>query len=41
MAPVSLEPHHQLSDLPINTFNLAEFLQSWPDDPALQVSLTT
>ena len=37
--PVSLEPHHRLSNSPINTFNLAEFLQSWPDDPALQVSL--
>jgi len=40
MIPVSLESHHQLLDSPNNTFNLAEFLQSWPDDPALQVSLT-
>ena len=34
------ELHHRLSDAPVNAFNLAEFLQSSPDDPALQVRFT-
>jgi len=29
--------HHQLSDSPSNVFNLMEFLQSSPDDPAFHV----
>jgi hypothetical protein len=29
--------HHQLSDSLSNTFNLAEFLQSSPEDPAFHV----
>lgn len=31
------ELHHRLSDSPANTFNLAEYLRSSPDDPAFQV----
>ena len=36
----SLPPHlhHRLSDLSSNAFNLVEFLQSSPDDPAFHVS---
>lgn len=31
--------HHRLSDSPSNVFNLAEFLQSSPDDPVFHVSM--
>lgn len=39
---ISLQPqlHHQLSNSPSNTFNLAEFLRSSPNNPAFQVSST-